>query len=79
MNYVLLLVGQMGTSLNVFPDSIAFLSKIEATAILVESVYKDAKENSLNAAIYLEIKQKQYAQDRKTTDLWIKYSLVLIY
>jgi len=46
---------------------------------LVDSVYKDAKENSLNAAIYLEIKQKQYAQDRKTTDLWIKYSLVLIY
>jgi len=65
--YWLLLAGQMSTSVMLSPILLFFLKNIETAVILVKSINHDAENDTLNAAIYLEIEEvlrKRQKKDR---------------
>jgi hypothetical protein len=63
--YWLLLAGQMGTSVMLSPILLFFLKNIETAVILVKSVNHDAENDTLNAAIYLEIEELLRIRQKK--------------
>ena len=63
MAYVLLLLGQVGTSIMLTPILMFFLTNIESNKSLVNAVLRHVANDTLDAAIYLEV--EEFVQKRQ--------------